>query len=87
MKINMKIPAVLTALLLLGAFSLYACQPAGYVSPNPIFTSDPVSEVSSSYSGTIERYIDREAGVVCYIIIGSEKGGIDCMPIGDTKLR
>jgi len=40
---------------------------------------------SSSVSPFLEvtRYIDKEAGVVCYSI---NKGGIDCLPIAKTKL-
>lgn len=87
MKINMKITAILTALLVLGAFSLFACQPAGYVSPDPVPSSEVITGPSGSYNGQVERYVDREAGVVCYFIIASYGVGIDCMPLLDTNLR
>ena len=32
----------------------------------------------------VTRYIDREAGVVCYSV---NKGGIDCLPIAETELN
>lgn len=47
---------------------------------------------SQTFDGTevtrnIFRYVDDEAGVVCWIYGGYQKGGIDCMPIGETALR
>lgn len=35
---------------------------------------------------TVERFIDREAGVVCYVARRSDPGGIDCLPIEQTQL-
>ena len=34
----------------------------------------------------ITRFIDEEAGVVCWIYTGYNKGGISCLPIKDTAL-
>lgn len=93
MKINMKISALfktLAVLSMLIVFSavLYACQPAGYPNSQSLPNSEPVFDSgSTSYSGGVERFVDREAGVVCYIFIGSEKGGIDCLPISETLLK
>ena len=35
----------------------------------------------------IYRYVDTEARVVCWVFSSVEKGGIFCMPIGETSLR
>ena len=35
---------------------------------------------------TVYRVADDEAGVVCWIYRGYEKGGIDCLPIEQTRL-
>lgn len=37
-------------------------------------------------SNSVRRYIDREAGVVCYIADGFESIGIDCLPCSQTNL-
>lgn len=34
------------------------------------------------------RYEDKEAGVVCWVFSsGAYRGGIDCLPIDETKLQ
>jgi len=33
----------------------------------------------------VDRFIDREAGVVCYKFTGFEKGGLSCVPIEQTN--
>jgi hypothetical protein len=33
-----------------------------------------------------ERYIDREAGVVCWKVSITDSGGISCLPIDKTNL-
>lgn len=33
----------------------------------------------------VDRFIDREAGVVCYKFSGFEKGGLSCVPIEQTN--
>lgn len=40
-------------------------------------TSDP----------SIMRWTDREAGVVCWVYYGYNKGGISCLPIDETRLE
>ena len=40
---------------------------------------------STDYSMTVIRHIDREAGVVCWLQ-AHHYSGIDCMPIGETRL-
>ena len=37
----------------------------------------------------VYRFVDDEAGVICYILarkVGGEEGGISCLPISETKL-
>ena len=38
------------------------------------------------YGGYVERITDNEAGVVCWVLMGYEKGGISCLPLEQTKL-
>ena len=35
----------------------------------------------------VERFIDRDAGVVCWVYRGYKKGGIHCLPLEQTRLR
>uniref|UniRef100_A0A6M3XTR6 Uncharacterized protein n=1 Tax=viral metagenome TaxID=1070528 RepID=A0A6M3XTR6_9ZZZZ len=39
-----------------------------------------------SLTTSIIRTIDAEAGVVCWVYIGIEQGGICCLPLSETKL-
>ncbi len=48
-------------------------------------TSEEITWIVPGLS-SIGRYVDEEAGVVCWIYNGYEKGGIDCLPIADTRL-
>ena len=34
----------------------------------------------------ISRYVDQEAGVVCWVWAGGHAGGLSCLPIADTRL-
>jgi len=48
---------------------------------------EPMKQVTGGNIGNnIYRYVDNEAGVVCWIWNGYEKGGIHCLPISETKL-
>jgi hypothetical protein len=42
----------------------------------------------SLHWGDVERFIDEEAGVICWIYTSSTstRGSIDCMPIQDTRI-
>jgi len=42
--------------------------------------------VFSGHGGAVFRVTDEEAGVVCWVYIGYQKGGISCLPRGDTRL-
>ena len=47
----------------------------------------PTTNLDSSTAPYIGRYIDDEAGVVCWLWdSGGYKGGLSCLPIADTKL-
>ena len=42
---------------------------------------------SGDYTGnSVERYIDKEAGVVCWVYTAPYRGGLDCMPLNETLL-
>lgn len=41
--------------------------------------------ISSPY--IVNRYIDEDAGVVCWVFDGYNKGGISCLPVKDTTIR
>lgn len=59
---------------------------SGCISVKPIENTDNKNKTLeySSFTGfTIGRFIDREAGVVCYTGIES----ISCLPISETKLK
>jgi len=40
-------------------------------------------DVVTLIGGRMTRYIDREAGVACWVING---GGLDCLPLDQTRL-
>jgi hypothetical protein len=48
----------------------------------------PAANISPgvSVADFVERYIDEEAGVVCWVVRGTDGGGIDCLPLDDTRL-
>lgn len=41
---------------------------------------------SGSYANYIERFIDSEAGVVCWVVVEFRGGGISCLPLDQTNL-
>jgi len=75
-----------------------AVQPTGNVDitagpivyDGPGATDEKVTDNSVTiYRGTLEtmyRVEDAEAGVVCWIYSGFEKGGVSCLPIEQTRL-
>ena len=42
---------------------------------------------SSNESIYVDRYVDREAGVVCWLITKSYGVAIDCLPVEQTLLQ
>jgi hypothetical protein len=73
------------------AIVLVACE-GGPVDPADSLGQPKESEeveynlMVNSMSISIWRFIDKQAGVVCWAYSGIEKGGIDCMPLLDTEL-
>lgn len=69
---------IITILILVIFLMVSACFDAGVENPRyefKIITSD------------IDRVIDKEAGVVCWVLSSGAYGkSINCMPISDTKL-
>ena len=45
-----------------------------------------ISGADLNWDYGVTRYIDSEAGVVCWIFTGYQKAGMDCMPLSDTTL-
>ena len=52
------------------------CQPKVIESRSP--------SVNLGYA--ISRYVDEEAGVVCWVYGVTSGGGLSCLPIADTRL-
>lgn len=50
-----------------------------YAPPPPGPTREPVAP-------EVTRFEDKEAGVVCWVYNGYNKGGISCLPIAQTTL-
>lgn len=51
------------------------------------YEDDPAQQVMpipNNYG--VVRYVDEEAGVVCWIYSAYHKGGISCFPLDDTLL-
>ncbi len=44
-------------------------------------------QISNTRLSGVYRTLDEEAGVVCWVYSSIDKGGIDCMPISETKLE
>lgn len=63
-------------LLIVMVFFLFGCEILNWeAEEQPLYDSHRV-----------ERHIDREAGVVCWVYTAPIRGGIHCMPIEDTCL-
>ena len=48
---------------------------------------EPGVSDSIHLSSSVSRFVDLDAGVVCWIYEGNERGGISCLPIDQTRLR
>jgi hypothetical protein len=56
--------------------------------PTPVPTQNfNIVPYTVLFNGGGGRFVDEEAGVVCYYIFGGTGVGIDCLPIGDTWLK
>jgi hypothetical protein len=65
-----------------GCFLLAGCA-------NPVVQGTPgtVSQVTTGGMSTVSRYVDTEAGVVCWLLKTGYAGGISCLPIDETRLE
>lgn len=89
---------VIVGLLLLLALIIFmgagGCAPSVDGERNSVIASPVVSNTpanitklpGASVITSVYRYVDEEAGVVCWFFNGLEKGGVGCLPISDTKL-
>ena len=68
----MKHLLILTLIVLL--FLAAACGPS------------PGYEDTKDIGNMITRWQDNEAGVVCWVFVAYNKGGISCLPVSETKL-
>jgi len=75
-----------TSLILLILVSI--CSGCGPQDATRVSIDNVVTTTYSIKRGDIERFVDDEAGVVCYVQTGnrSTSGSIDCLPISDTRL-
>jgi hypothetical protein len=63
----------------------------GCVAPNSSYIDTNTNHENfvqiQEYTGnSVWRFIDKEAGTVCWIYANYNKGGISCLPIKDTYL-
>jgi hypothetical protein len=70
-------------MMILVLITLVGC--ASYPTESPIrdVPNDDI-KIFDSLSNGVFRFIDKEAGVVCWTVY---QNGISCLPIGETKLR
>ena len=47
---------------------------------------EPGVTASTILNPSVSRFMDLEAGVVCWIYSAAYQGGISCLPISETKL-
>lgn len=65
-------------MILVLALLLFGCKSSGEIEAA---NGDKLPVLMNVY-----RYEDNEAGVACWVFSGYYKGGIDCLPISETKL-
>jgi hypothetical protein len=68
---------------LVGCFLLAGCGNDSVVAGTPA----TVSKVNTGGLSTVSRYVDAEAGVVCWLLKTGYAGGISCLPIDETRLE
>ncbi|UBF19628.1 hypothetical protein HRTV-10_gp44 [Halorubrum tailed virus 10] len=76
---------ILLALAVVSTIALAGCvaeQPEE--SPIKADASD-ATEVYEDNQKSVDRFIDREAGVVCYASVAYDGGGLSCVPISETN--
>lgn len=65
-------------ILILLVILVSACAPA--VTPDKTYFEENIR-------GNVRRFVDDEANVVCWIYSAGYKGGISCLPLGETSLQ
>ena len=81
----MKIPHRYSLTIAVTAFLLLAIGvPALLAGCQPKLIEPVAPGVNLGYN--ISRYVDAEAGVVCWVYNASYSGGLACLPIADTRL-
>lgn len=89
---HIAVGAMLAAFLIL---MLASCLPAG--TPPPVLAEVPAPVVNQTTNPAITRYIDAEAGVVCWVYAYETRTGeyatyhtpaysLSCLPLKDTEL-
>lgn len=64
---------------------LVGCAPT--TDPLPAYSGDLSWEtLDYTYANMVYRFIDAEAGVVCYYVDGGYDGGLSCLPCSQTNL-
>ena len=81
--INLAIIIILTTILMACGQDVNQIQnpPASYVEYISLGAL-PSNVVNNAY-----RFVDKEAGIVCWIVIGTGKAGISCLPMDQTNLQ
>ena len=60
----------------------------GTTTQSNIVTIEPNKNIiETRLTGNVIRYIDKELGVVCYVIENNSRTGIACIPIGSNLIE
>lgn len=78
-------------MLLLIALLLVACTGNNNVETKvvetPTSTRLRIEDIATEVAPDVYRFIDEEAGVVCYVYEFVKRGGISCLSVEQTKLE
>jgi thiamine transporter ThiT len=74
-------------LALLAVFILSPASPERAISATPAPTLEPTPMGNATIGGMIDRYVDYEAGVVCYKASTSHGVSMYCFSISQTNLE
>jgi hypothetical protein len=80
----LKMVFVILALTLVIAAPLAALTSCG---PEMDYDDAPPAVRQMTRWSSIERYVDVEARVVCWVYTGNEKAGLSCLPLDQTRLE